>query len=238
VATFVIAHGAWSAGWAWKKMRPLLRARGHELFTPTYTGIGERTHLAKPEVNLSIHVADVLGVLEYEDLSGIVLVGHSYGGMVATVVADRASERIVHLVYLDAFVPRDGQAIFDLVGPETARAMREGAKVKGEGWRVPPNPLPPDTAEADVAWALPRRVMQPIATFEEAACLTGAVERLPRSYIYCRKTGLGDMFAQFAKRAQSEPGWNYRELDASHNPHITMPEVLAQVFDEIAMRPA
>ena len=238
MATFVIAHGAWSAGWAWKKMRPLMRARGHTLFTPTYTGIGELTHLAKPDVNLSTHVADVLGVLEYEDLSGIVLVGHSYGGMVATVVADRASERIAHLVYLDAFVPRDGQAIFDLVGTETARGMREGAKLKGEGWRVPPNPLPPDTSEADVAWALPRRVMQPIATFEEAARLTGAVERLPRTYIYCRKGGPGDMFAQFAKRAQSEPGWNYRELDASHNPHITMPDVLAQVFDEIAMRPA
>ena len=238
MATFVIAHGAWSAGWAWKKMRPLMRARGHELFTPTYTGIGERTHLAKPDVSLSTHVADVLGVLEYEDLSGIVLVGHSYGGMVATVVADRASGRIAHLVYLDAFVPRDGQAIFDLVGPETARAMREGAKGKGEGWRVPPNPLPPDTAEADAAWALPRRVMQPIATFEEAARLTGAVERLPRTYIYSRKSGPGDLFAPFAKRAQSGLGWNYRELDASHNPHITMPEVLTQMFDEIAMRPA
>jgi hypothetical protein len=133
-------------------------------------------------------------------------------------------------------VPRDGQAILDLVGPATARGMHEGAKAEGEGWRVPPNSLPPDIAEADVAWALPRRVIQPIATFEEAAHLTGAVERLPRTYIYRRKSG-PDMFAQFAKRAQSEAGWSYRELDASHNPHITMPEVLTQVFDEIAIRP-
>jgi pimeloyl-ACP methyl ester carboxylesterase len=234
MTTFVIAHGAWSAGWAWKKMRPLLRAQGHELFTPSYTGVGERVHLARPDINLSTHVADVLGVLECEDLSGIVLVGHSYGGMVATCVADRAASRIARLVYLDAFVPRDGQAIVDLVGPATAAAMREGAKAKGYGWRVPANPLPPDTSAEDVAWAMPRRVMQPIGTFEEPARLTGAVETLPRSYLYCTRAGPGDVFGQFAARARTEPGWDYRELDASHNPHITMPETLAGVLDGIA----
>src|SRR6185436_21106805 len=103
MATFVVAHGAWSAGWAWKKMRPLLRERGHELFTPTYTGLGERVHLLTREVDLETHVRDVLGVLECEDLREVILVGHSYGGMVATVVADRAASRIARLVYLDAF---------------------------------------------------------------------------------------------------------------------------------------
>src|SRR3989304_1762478 len=93
VTTFLIAHGAWSAGWAWKKMRPLLRARGHEIFTPTYTGLGERVHLATPDVGLDTHINDVLGVLEYEDLRQVILVGHSYGGMGATGAADRAPER-------------------------------------------------------------------------------------------------------------------------------------------------
>jgi len=98
VAIFLIAHGAWSAGWAWKKMRPLLRERGHEVFTPTYTGMGERSHLAHKDFNLETHIADILGVLKFEDLRNVILIGHSYGGMVATGVADRAPERIAHLV--------------------------------------------------------------------------------------------------------------------------------------------
>jgi pimeloyl-ACP methyl ester carboxylesterase len=111
MATFLVAHGAWSADWAWKKMRPLLSERGHQLFTPTYTGLGERAHLATPEIDLSTHVADVLAVLEFDDLQDVTLIGHSYGGMVATGVADRAPERIAQLVYLDAFVPSDGQSL-------------------------------------------------------------------------------------------------------------------------------
>jgi len=162
MATFLVAHGGWSAGWGWKKMRPLLRARGHELFTPTYTGLGERVHLASPQVELETHIADILGVLQFEDLHNVVLIGHSYGGMVATGVADRAPERLAQLVYLDAFVPRDGQCLFDLLAFETRARMREAAHSVGDGWRVPPIPLPPDTSAEDVAWATPRRVMQPL----------------------------------------------------------------------------
>jgi len=124
MATFLVAHGAWSAGWAWKKMRPLLRARGHELYTPTHTGLGERSHLAHAGIDLDAHIADILAVLQFEDLRDVVLVGHSYGGMVATGAADRAADRIARLVYLDAFVPRDGQSLFDLVG-EAATAIRD-----------------------------------------------------------------------------------------------------------------
>jgi len=108
MATFVVAHGAWSSGFAWKKMRPLLRAAGHEIFTPSHTGLGERTHLATPDVTLETHIQDIVNVLFYEDLTDVVLIGHSYGGMVATGVADRASERIRQVIYRDAFVPRDG----------------------------------------------------------------------------------------------------------------------------------
>lgn len=234
MATFLVAHGAWSAGWAWKKMRPLLRARGHELFTPTHTGLGERSHLAHPGIDLDAHIADILAVLQFEDLRDVVLIGHSYGGMVATGVADRAAERISKLVYLDAFVPRDGQAVFDLIGDAGPERTREAARVHGEGWRVPANPMPPDTSEADVAWAGPRRMLQPIKTFEQPLRLTGAVDRLPRTYIYCTRPGPGDVFRQFADRARAESGWRCHELDASHNPHITMPETLAALLDEIS----
>ena len=134
MATFLICHGAWSAGWAWKKVRPLLRAAGHEVFTPTYTGLGERAHLVSRTVTLDTHIADVLGVIECEDLSDIVLVGHSYGGMVATGVADRARERIAKLVYLDAFVPENGQSLFDLL--PAAERDRRGERHQGQRRRM------------------------------------------------------------------------------------------------------
>src|SRR3982074_3626919 len=113
-ATFLVCHGAWSAGWAWKKMHPLMSAAGHRLVTPTYTGLGEREHLANPSIDLETHIQDVLNVIKYEDLRDIVLIGHSYGGMVATGVADRARDRIPPLLYLYAFVPDDGQSLLDL----------------------------------------------------------------------------------------------------------------------------
>jgi len=234
MATLVVAHGAWSAGWAWKKMRSLLRERGHELYTPTYTGLGERAHLASPEVGLDTHIRDVCGVLTMENLREVVLIGHSYGGMVATGVADREAERIKQLVYLDAFVPRDGQSVGDLQPPGVRDAMRAAAERDGDGWLVPPNPPPPDTSAADLAWMAPRRLPQPLKALDEPIRLTGAVDRLPRTYIYCTRPGPGDGFRQFAQRARTEAGWQYREIDASHNPHITAPDALAAMLDEIA----
>ena len=120
LATIVLAHGAWSAAWAWKKVRPLMAAAGHQFFTPTYTGLGERAHLASPSNDLETHIQDLLGVLKFEDLREVVLIGHSYGGMVATGVADRARDRVARLIYLDAFVPANGQALIDLVPPARA----------------------------------------------------------------------------------------------------------------------
>ena len=153
MASIVLAHGAWSAAWAWKKMRPLMRAAGHEFFSPTYTGLGERDHLARPEIDLSTHIQDVLSVLEFEDLKDVTLLGHSYGGMVATGVADKAADRIARVVYIDAFAPKDGQSLFDLVGPKAEGNMRAGAQKDGDGWKLPLNPMPPDTAPEDAAWA-------------------------------------------------------------------------------------
>ena len=234
MAKFVVAHGAWSAGWVWKKMRPLLRELGHELFTPTYTGLGERVHLANRDVGLETHIADILGVLQFEDLRNVILIGHSYGGMVATGVADRAPERLAQLVYLDAFVPSEGQCQFDLQSAETRSRMHEAARTIGDGWRIPPNSVPPDTSEADIAWVTPRRVMQPLKTFEEPLHLTGAGERIPKAYIYCTRPAPGDVFRQFAERARSETGWRYFEIDASHSPHVTAPTSLATLLDNIA----
>jgi pimeloyl-ACP methyl ester carboxylesterase len=234
MTTFVVAHGAWSAGWAWKKMHPLMRALGHTLITPTYTGIGERSHLAHAGIDLNTHITDILNVLEFEDLRNVILIGHSYGGMVATGVADRAAERIAHLVYLDAFAPRHGDSLLSLTPADNRSRVLEGVQSQGAGWRIPANPLPSDTSPEDVAWSIARRVMQPLKTWEQPIELTGAVDTLPKSYIYCKKFGPGDVFRQFTDRARAEAGWTYFEMDASHNPHITVPHELAALLDGIA----
>jgi pimeloyl-ACP methyl ester carboxylesterase len=232
MGTFVVAHGAWSAGWAWKKMHPLMTARGHSLHTPSHTGLGERAHLAHPGIDLDTHIADILGVIEMEDLRGVILIGHSYGGMVATGVASRARDRVAKLVYVDAFAPGDGDSVLILT-PAREQAMREAVAMSGDGWKIPQNPMPPDTSEADRKWAEPRRRPQPFKTFEQKLKLVGGELTLPRHYIYCTRHMPNDPFRQFLERARRE-GWGSSEIDASHNPHITCPEVLMDVLDKVA----
>jgi pimeloyl-ACP methyl ester carboxylesterase len=231
-ATFLVCHGAWSAGWAWKKMHPPMAAAGHRLVTPTYTGLGERDHLANPSIDLETHIQDVLRVIRYEDLRDIVLIGHSYGGMVATGVADRARDRIAQLIYLDAFVPDDGQSLWDLDQP--ARQRMQEMPTSGDGWRVPPSPIPPDTSAADVEWLAGRRVDMPIKCFETKLRLSGGELRLPRSYIYATRITPADTFGRFARRARTEAGWRYHEIDASHAPNVTAPEALMALLAKIA----
>lgn len=233
MASIVLAHGAWSAAWAWKKMRPLFRAAGHDFFSPSYTGLGERAHLANPEIDLSTHIQDVLAVLEFENLTDVTLLGHSYGGMVATGVADKARARIARVVYIDAFAPNDGQSLFDLVGPKAEANMRAGAVKDGDGWRIPISPMPSDTSPEDVAWASPRRRPQPIRTFEQRLKLESKEPPPPRHYIYATRNGPGDVFRQFSTRTKSEAGWKSYELDCSHNPHITCPDALMALLTRI-----
>jgi pimeloyl-ACP methyl ester carboxylesterase len=228
--TFLVCHGAWSAGWAWKKMHPLMAAAGYRLVTPSYTGLGERAHLANPSIELEIHIEDILNVIKYEDLHDIVLLGHSYGGMVATGVADRARDRIAQLIYLDAFVPRDGQSLLDLNEP-ARQSMRDRVK-SGDGWRVPPNPTPPDTPQADLDWLTERRVDMPIRCFEQGIRLNSE-PTMPRSYIYATRITPADTFGPFAARAKREPGWDYHEIDASHSPNVTAPELLTAMLRTI-----
>jgi pimeloyl-ACP methyl ester carboxylesterase len=213
-------------------MHPLMNAAGHRLITPTYTGLGEREHLANASIGLETHIQDVLGVIKYEDLNDFILIGHSYGGMVATGVADRVPERISKLVYLDAFVPQEGQALADLMAAE-ARARMQATAKNPDNWRVPPNPIPPDTAAADAQWIQARRLPQPIKTFLTPLELRHGDTKLPRTYVYCKRITPDDTFRQFAERARQER-WDYRELDASHSPHITAPEALASLLQSVA----
>jgi pimeloyl-ACP methyl ester carboxylesterase len=229
MAIFVVAHGAWSAGWAWKKMHALMTARGHQIVTPTYTGLGERGHLANPDIDLETHIADIRAVLEFEDLREVMLIGHSYGGMVATGVADRARERVAQLIYVDAFVPNNGQSAYDCL-PPAVRAQRQSAM---DGWRIPPGPLPADTSAEDRVWAEPRRRPQPAKTFEQKLKLQNGPLTLARHYIYCLRHSADDRFRPFYEGAKRD-GWGAYEIDSSHNPHITCSEVLADLLKRIA----
>src|SRR5690349_6838041 len=139
MATFVLVHGAWSGGWCYDKVAERLRAKGHRVFAPTLTGQGERSHLAGIAINLSLHISDVLNVFHYEELKDAVLAGHSYGGMVVTGVADRIPEKINALVYLDAFLPEDGQSLFDINIPKNNQAFIANAGSIG-GLAVPAPP--------------------------------------------------------------------------------------------------
>jgi pimeloyl-ACP methyl ester carboxylesterase len=146
MATFVIVHGAWSGAHAWRWVRPLLRAAGHDVYTPCLTGLGERAHLADSTTDLDTHIRDVEAVLHYEDLRDVILVGHSYGGMVITGLADRGSDRLAQLVYLDADVPLDGQSELDMLWDDEREPSLEAARSHGDGWKIPPpfpDPLPP-----------------------------------------------------------------------------------------------
>jgi len=229
MSTFLVAHGAWSAGWMWKKMHPLMAARGHRLITPTLTGLGERSHLARPDVDLETHIADILGVLEFEDLTAVNLIGHSYGGMVATGVADRERSRIKQLIYIDAFAPNDGESVLDLIPPDL-QAQRAPS---GDGWRIPPRPMSPDTAAEDLAWAEPRRVPQPAKTFSQKLRLQNGPLTLPRHYIYCARHSPDDRFRPFYERAKRE-GWGASEIDSSHSPQVTNAVALADLLAKIA----
>ena len=231
--TFVLVHGAWHGGWCWKKLTPLLRAAGHEVYTPTLSGLGERAHLLSPQIGLATHIADIVALLEYEDLHNVILVGHSYGSMVIAGVAERAVSRLTHLVYLDAFVSQDGQSLFD-TRPDKGAPVRERAEKAGDGWQLPAGGSTFGvTDETDVQWLAARLTPQPLKCFTEPLRLTNpAALALPRTYILCRQ-GEASIFDAHAERAQ-RAGWHCHELRTGHDAMITVPEELANLLLTIA----
>jgi pimeloyl-ACP methyl ester carboxylesterase len=243
-ATFVLVHPAWFGGWCWKKVTPLLRVRGHDVFTPTLTGLGERAHLARPEIGLETHVEDVVNLLKVEDLGGVILVGNSSGGAVITGVADRVPSQVAHIVYLDAFVPLDGQSLLDIIPPDRRAPMEALVQAEGMGWLLPRFSAAPwekfvpeawrITDEADLRWLLPRLRPTPFGHFTQPLRRKNpAAEPLPRTYIRCRHFPHPG-FDRYAEAARKTAGWRYRELATSHIPYVTNPNELAEALLEIA----
>jgi pimeloyl-ACP methyl ester carboxylesterase len=241
--TYVLIHPAWFGGWCWKKLSPLLRAQGHEVFAPTLTGLGERAHLARPEVGLEIHVRDITNVIEYEDLHNVILVGNSSGGMVITGVADHMPERIARLVFLDAFVPMDGQSMLDVIPPDRRPALEAFVQKEGSGWLLPRFAPPPweklvtetwqVTETADLDWILPRLRPTPFGHFKEPVRRKNpAAEKLPRTYIRTQWPHPG--LDRYAGVASETAGWQSRRIASSHLPYITHPSQLAALLLEAA----
>ena len=228
MATFVLIAGAYGGGWWWKKVTPLLRVAGHEVYTPTLTGLGERAHLLSPDVDLSTHIRDIVNLLYYEDLEDVVLVGHSNGGMAATGAAEATPERIRRLVYLDVPIPEDGQSSFDAAAPGLrGRWTSNASELNGtrvywpsdeqwlmflqHGWQL--------TDPDDIAWIKPRLTPQPIATMEEPIKLTlERAGRVPVDAIVCESGQPANEQTERIRATASVEGRNYYELRSGHVP--------------------
>lgn len=230
--TYVLVHGAWHGGWAWQRVADRLRARGHRVFTPTLTGLGERAHLLRPGVNLSLHIADVLAVIKYEQLDDVVLVGHSYGGCVISGVAEAVPGAIRSIVFLDAFIPDNGDATVHLVQP-AVREVIEAALERGDTTIPVRDAAAFGVNEKDRAWVDSLAGPHPIGTMTEKLKLTGARDRIPKK-TYIRAAGYPNVsFEKAHERTKADPSWRTYEVPCGHDVMIDEPDRLTEILLEV-----
>lgn len=242
MATFVLVHGAWHGGWCYRDTAAALRAAGHTVFTPTHSGVGERFHQSAENITLETHIRDVCGCIEWEELNDIVLVGHSYGGMVISGVADRMAERILALVYLDAFLPQNGDSLNGLIQkalpPEVAAQFLAGfrsAAAEGHSGLMQPIPAEMFNVRADNrAWVDRRCRPQALATFEMPALLSGNLDKVA-TRLYILADGWDPSpFRHFAAQVDGKPGWRLVKMPSSHDVMVDMPKELAAELAKLA----
>ena len=227
---FVLVPGAWLGGWCWKYLTPLLREEGHKVYTPTLTGLGERKHLAQPEINLETHITDIVNMLEYNDLTDVVLLGHSYAGLVVTGVAERVPERLRHVVYLDALVPMSDEPVSasEFYPPNEWETMEAAAKGHAGGW-----PLPDDhpgwvgISDEDTQWMREKAVPHPLNTFRQPVNVGDPEISLSTSYILCTQNGMDDSTLNMIRELCEQREWQLHELDTGHWPMVSIPQKLA-----------
>lgn len=231
--TFVLIHGAWHGGWCYVRVADILRARGHCVYTPTLTGLGERSHLLSGAINLSTHIQDVINVIQWEGLHDVVLCGHSYAGMVITGVADRVSEKIASIVYLDAFVPETGQSLFDCVGPLVARQLE--AAGANAGLFVPPVPAANFSVnERDREWVDAMCTPHPLGTLVEKLNLTGAHKSISRRLYVMAEHFANSPFRAYYEHCRGDRAWKTAVADCGHDVMIDRPEWLADLLEHAA----
>jgi pimeloyl-ACP methyl ester carboxylesterase len=229
VTTYVLVHGAWHGGWCWTRVVERLWARGHRAFAPTLTGLGERSHLFSGDVTLATHVDDVVNVLRYEDLHDVVLVGHSYGGSVITGVIEREPERIAAAIFLDAFIPQNGQSVFEIV-PEAQRTRQLNSIADAGGIALPPIPAAAFRVnEADRAMVDARCGPQPAATFGEHLAVTEAQARVTRR-AFIRAAGYPSAIFDHFRSVAVAAGWQVADLPCGHDAMLDDPDGLVDIL--------
>jgi len=234
MATFVLVHGAWVGSWCWKRVRRALQAQGHDVFTPTLTGVAERSHLSSRQVNLATHILDVENLLRWEELSDVVLCGHSYGGCVIRSVADRVPDRIRALVYLDTCVLEAAETLAQHVPEVQYKQLLEGVNAVGEGWKVFPIPAAVFNVNAgDREWVNRQYTMQPLATFQQPISLSGGPNRI-KNVTFILATGFveGSPFPPFYEKAKAK-GWNTITVPCGHVVMLDLPAELTRVLLDV-----
>lgn len=237
--TYVLVHGAWHGGWCWRDVAGPLIEMGHAVFTPTLTGLAERKHLLSSEIGLETHIVDIVSLIEYYDLQNIILVGHSYGGMVITGVADRLKNRISHIVYLDAALPKNGQSMISQ-GPsraltqivEAEKNLRAFAPDGVAMQAFPPNILGIEKSHPSYSWVAEKLTPHPLKTwFDPIKLNNNGSDGLKRTYIHCTDPVLSNSsFPWHAEQVQKDSGWRYRALATGHDAMVTAAEELVTLL--------
>ncbi|MDA0239120.1 MAG: alpha/beta hydrolase [Proteobacteria bacterium] len=233
MATFVLVHGAWHGGWCWRKVAEPLRAKGHSVFAPSLTGLGDRVHLASPELNLDTHIADIVNLLEAEELSDVILCGHSYAGMVITGVAERAPQYLRGLVYLDAFVPASGQGLEDMLPTERREANLARVADEGAGWRI----ASPDPefwkvrSPEDIAWLQRHLVDHPFASMTQPLLHSDPWLKFDNRTFVLATLNKESPFHPIVESFGEASGWRIETVDCGHDVMVDEPEWLIQLLE-------
>jgi len=236
MAIFVLVHGGGHGGWCYQGVARIMRAQGQEVYTPTMTGLGEREHLLSPAVDLDMHITDIVKVLQFEDLRDVILVGHSYGGMVITGVADRAADRIGHIVYLDAANPENGQSLVDLAGPLMEASRVSGRIVDGIELVLYPGTDPMNyfglTEPEQIEWIKPKLTPHPWKCFEQKLILNNeaVMRKIPQTHIVCTFT-LPFRDVDALKNTSEGRVW---DVDTGHDLMISEPQAVAELLLRLA----
>jgi len=236
MSTYVLVHGAWHGSWCWKRVRRALQALGHEVFTPTLTGVADHSHLLSRQVDLETHITDVVNLMRWEELSDVVLCGHSYGGCVISGVADRIPDRIGALVYLDAFLLENGQCLHDTLPTPMRDTQLEQSRSIGEGWKVPPIPAEVFHLNAhDRDWVNRQCTMEPLATFQQRLHLTGENAKI-ENITFILATGWSPSpFPPFYEKAKTK-GWRTVTMECGHDVMLDLPEELTRELLAVSVR--
>lgn len=228
MTSFVLVHGAWHGGWCYSRVARILRAAGHDVFTPTLTGLGERSHLMRPQIDLDTHITDVLNVIRWEDLSNVVLCGHSYGGFVVTGVADAIADKIAAVVYLDAYVPTDGDSVMSLLPKVRQAQILRDAQLHDNVAAAPPDPERYGVNPHDIEWVRGKLTPHPLGTLQQPIQLTGNHCKLKRTYVHA--VGQNDS-ARLYEQYRRDPTWSVRVMDhVGHDQMVDDPATVAEIL--------